>query len=71
MKRLELKQEMRRLKNGLKRSAEQDAYQDLKYNYWDNLKFDKDLDMLDVSDDEPDNLKFEELDDDTVMVQDL
>ena len=72
MKRLELKQEMRRLEKRFEEvTAEQDAYQDLKYNYWDNLKFDKDLDMLDVSDDEPDNLKFEELDDDTVMVQDL
>ena len=73
IKRLELKQEMRRLEKRFEEvTAEQDAYQDLKYNYWDNLKFDKDLDMLDVSDCEPDNLKFEELDnDDTVMEQDL
>ncbi|CAX39743.1 conserved hypothetical protein [Candida dubliniensis CD36] len=73
IKRLELKQEMRRSEKRFEEvTAEQDAYQDLKYNYWDNLKFDKDLDMLDVSDCEPDNSKFEELDnDDTVMEQDL
>ncbi|EMG48771.1 hypothetical protein SBY92_004088 [Candida maltosa Xu316] len=62
LQRLQLKQEMRRSNKRFEElSSERNAYKDLSYNYWDNLKFDKDLDMLDSSDDELDGSKVEDI----------
>ncbi|RCK62429.1 hypothetical protein Cantr_08955 [Candida viswanathii] len=68
IKRLELKEEIRNLDKRFEEiSAENDALKDIHYNYWDNLNFDKDLDMLDVSDDELEGGKISELNDDSPM----
>ena len=59
-KRLLLKEEKRQAKQNTKKIEEEtEAYRDLGYNYWDNLKFDKDLDMLDA--DEMDGPRFEQV----------
>ncbi|KAI5948766.1 hypothetical protein KGF57_005164 [Candida theae] len=51
MKRLSLKEEKRQAKRDNKKIEEEtEAYKDLGYNYWDNLNFDRDLDMLDETD---------------------
>lgn len=53
MKRLELKHELRNLNKRFQEiDDENDAFKNIGYNYWDNLNFDKDLDILDVSDDD-------------------
>lgn len=60
IKRLLLKDEKRQAKrNDKKIEEETEAYRDLGYNYWDNLKFDGDLDMLDA--DEIDQPRFEQV----------
>lgn len=52
IKRLALKEEIRNLNKKFEQiNDENEALKDIHYNYWDNLNFDKDLDMLDVSDD--------------------
>ncbi|KAI5950752.1 hypothetical protein KGF54_003826 [Candida jiufengensis] len=49
MKRLYIKEENRKTqKDKANIEKETAAYKNLGYNYWDNLKFDKDLDMLDA-----------------------
>ena len=48
IKRLLIKEEKRQARRDDKRIQEEtEAYKDLGYNYWDNLDFDRDLDMLD------------------------
>ncbi|KAI5969304.1 hypothetical protein CANMA_001624 [Candida margitis] len=50
IKRLSLKEEKRQAKKDDKMIEEEtETFKELGYNYWDNLKFDKDLDMLDAN----------------------
>ncbi|EDK41908.1 hypothetical protein LELG_00086 [Lodderomyces elongisporus NRRL YB-4239] len=70
IKRLKLKNEMRqsqRNSDNIRKEAEE--YKDLGYNYWDNLKFDRDLDMLDADDDDNDPIQFNSTEPKIVVLQ--
>ncbi|MDC6271833.1 hypothetical protein PP707_06000, partial [Acetobacter pasteurianus] len=71
IKRLKLKNEMRQSqRNSDNIRKEVEEYKDLGYNYWDNLKFDRDLDMLDADDDDDDNpLQFNSTEPKIVVLQ--